>query len=147
MPLYIVIYLYSTGVHPDKETDCDWLKYRLLRLQIRRSEERTQLLLNFESGCCQGTGEKWTDETIVACHIQNTYYLPCERVPDRRCRAGEVLPAIAIMLCCHELHDMTVGESRTNSIRTSPRFAPVTAWNEVDVSKTTAYPRIANHVQ
>ncbi len=51
------------------------------------------------------------------------------------------------MLCCHELHDMTIGESRANSIRASPRFAPVTAWNEVDVSKTPAYPRIANHVQ
>src|SRR5258708_22677433 len=80
MPLYIVIYLYSTGVHPDKVTNCDWLKYRLLRFRIRRSEERTQLLLNFETGCCQGTGEKTTDETIVAWRIQNTHYRPSKPI-------------------------------------------------------------------
>src|SRR5258707_10383435 len=68
-------------------------------------------------------------------------------MPDRRCRTGEVLPAIAIVFGRHELDHVAISKGGANSVGTRGGFAPVTSRYEVDAGKSAANSCIANHIQ
>src|SRR2546423_1778283 len=140
MPLYLVMYVHPKRGRSIEKPYFDRLEFRL---KLCRCKERTQFLLNLQGGCSQGVRKKRTNEAIIARDIQDTHNLTCKRMPDRCRCTSEVLPSIAIVFCCHELHDMTIGQGCANGIGAGCRFTPIAAGNEVNASKSTTDSRVA----
>jgi len=68
-------------------------------------------------------------------------------MPDRRCRTGKVLPAIAKVFGSDELHAMPICQGGADSVGASGGFTPISARNKVDARQATANGGIPNDIE